>query len=411
MSSPVERRPLIIVGSGPAGSATALALQRRDPTLAREMVVLEKTAHPRSKVCAGGLIPSAVKWLDQHDVDFDVPHVPIHRARARTPSTTVDFCQRNFGYVIRRNEFDARLVDACRERDIEIRQNEAVREVRREGAEVVVETEHGAYRAPQVVAADGSGSILRRRLLGEEKKTIARATMCDVPVREAEQGGACWDGFGASRYDFDFSDVPDGLSGYAWSFPCLIGGRPHVNVGVYSLRADGGQIRRSFEKQIAHHCLEVPRRVAFPIRWYRRGKTRVSAQSLLLTGDAAGADPLMGEGISLALEYGSFAAAAALEAQRSHDYSGERYQKAIDQSWLGLKLGRLHTTARWFYSRYWKYCFMLPERSLRLRTLGLRWYNGIDDWDRRSVLDAAVSLCRADFASAGAMESPLGAEE
>ncbi len=59
----MERRPIIIVGSGPAGAATALALHRLDPALAQEVLVLEKGHHPRPKVCAGGLIPAARRWL------------------------------------------------------------------------------------------------------------------------------------------------------------------------------------------------------------------------------------------------------------------------------------------------------------------------------------------------------------
>src|SRR5690606_10426538 len=87
----MERRPLMIVGSGPAGAATALALYRRAPELAREIVVLDKARHPRPKVCAGGVIPAGRKWLAEHDVAFDMPHVAVHRARAQTATATVEY--------------------------------------------------------------------------------------------------------------------------------------------------------------------------------------------------------------------------------------------------------------------------------------------------------------------------------
>jgi flavin-dependent dehydrogenase len=169
---------------------------------------------------------------------------------------------------------------------------------------------------------------------------------------------------------------------------------------VYSLGTGAERIKDALVDELALHGGFRPRHVAFPIRWYRRGVTRVAADNALLAGDSAGADPLMGEGISLALEYGSFAAEAAVAAVETGDYGGDAYQRRIDASWLGIKLGRLHATARWFYSRYWRLCFALPERSLRLRTLGLRWYNGIDDWDRRSVADAVTSLLRPGFTAA-----------
>ena len=108
--------------------------------------------------------------------------------------------------------------------------------------------------------------------------------------------------------------------------------------------------------------------------------------------DAAGVDPLMGEGISLALEYGRFAAEAALAALRSGDFSGAAYQHTIDGSWLGKKLRRLHLVTRLFYGRTWPLWFGLAERSRRVRALGLRWYNGIDGWDRRSGWSAVRAL-------------------
>src|SRR5262245_39424165 len=99
----MDTRPLIIVGSGPAGAATALALHRIDPALARDVLILEKARHPRPKVCAGGLIPAGRRWLDEHDVPLRVPHVTVHRAWVGTPRTTVAHEDRDLCYVVRRN--------------------------------------------------------------------------------------------------------------------------------------------------------------------------------------------------------------------------------------------------------------------------------------------------------------------
>ena len=41
---------LIIVGAGPAGSATALHLARRAPALAQRSLILERYRHPRTKL-------------------------------------------------------------------------------------------------------------------------------------------------------------------------------------------------------------------------------------------------------------------------------------------------------------------------------------------------------------------------
>jgi 2-polyprenyl-6-methoxyphenol hydroxylase-like FAD-dependent oxidoreductase len=57
------RREIIIVGSGPAGAATALGIVARSPALAAGTTLLERAVHPRDKTCAGGVIPKAVREL------------------------------------------------------------------------------------------------------------------------------------------------------------------------------------------------------------------------------------------------------------------------------------------------------------------------------------------------------------
>lgn len=382
----MERFPLIIVGSGPAGAATALALYRHDPALARAVLVLEKGRHPRPKVCAGGLIPAARHWLAEHDIAFTVPHVTVHRALVTTPTTAIRHDDRDLCDVVRRAEFDASLVAACRERGITVREAEDVVDVARDGAGVRVDTALGTYHAPLVIGADGSGSVIRRRLVDPGKATIARAVMADVPLRELR-----WSGFGEQRYDFDFRILRRGLRGYLWAFPCLIDGEPHANIGAYSLTPVGAALDEALTDYLRELTRAVPRRCAFPIHWYRRG-TRLGAPHAWLVGDAAGVDPLMGEGISLALEYGTIAAAAVVRGRRSGDFSADAYRCAVEGSWLGAKLRRLHLAARLLYGPTWRACFAVAERSRRGRALGLRWYNGIDGWDQRSGWDALRAL-------------------
>ena len=96
-------------------------------------------------------------------------------------------------YVIRGNEFDGALVRACRERGVEVREATPVKELRRERGGVVVETASGPIYTPRVIGADGSGSIVRRRLVGGGRDTIARAAMCDIPIETS-----AWDGFAAT---------------------------------------------------------------------------------------------------------------------------------------------------------------------------------------------------------------------
>ena len=58
-SAGAEEADVIVVGAGPAGSATATYLARAG----LNVLLLEKATFPREKVCGDGLTPRAVKAL------------------------------------------------------------------------------------------------------------------------------------------------------------------------------------------------------------------------------------------------------------------------------------------------------------------------------------------------------------
>jgi flavin-dependent dehydrogenase len=385
----MDRREVIVVGSGPAGAAVALRLAARAPEVAARTVVFEKARHPRDKTCAGGVIPKALRLLEELGVPLAVPHVRVDAARVAVPGgrgrVTVrgeDLCR-----VVRRREFDAQLAWAARARGVDLREEERVTHLGREGAGVRVETSRGCYWAPVVVGADGSGSLVRRALVGDGDAEVARAVMSDVPV-----GGTRWDGHGGRRYEFDFTSCPGGLRGYRWVFPCLIDGLPYANVGVYALPpVDGERLRAELAAELARVGTAASGWKAFPIRTYA-ARSRVAAPHVVLVGDAAGVDPLMGEGISFALEYGVLAADAILEARATGDWGFARYGQAVARGPLGRKLRRLGLGVRLFYGRWPRLWFRLAAASPRAQAIGLAWYNGVGGWDARSPGSAFLAL-------------------
>jgi flavin-dependent dehydrogenase len=211
--------------------------------------------------------------------------------------------------------------------------------------------------------------------------------MCDVPAARAG-----WDGHAARRYDFDFTACAGGLRGYRWRFPCLVGGVPHVNAGVYALPpVSGERLQAELRATIGGAWDAATGWKAFPIRGWT-GRPRVAAPRALLVGDAAAVDPLMGEGISFALEYGVLAAEAIVTAQATGDWSFRGYEHAVHRGPIGRKLRRLALGARLFYGRHQRLCFALAARSRRAQAIGLRWYNGVDGWDERGALAALGAL-------------------
>ncbi|HZP40498.1 MAG TPA: FAD-dependent monooxygenase [Candidatus Binatia bacterium] len=383
----MERRDVIIVGSGPAGAATALALATRDPARAARTVLLEKARHPRDKTCAGGVIPKATALLDALGVRLAVPEARVDAAAVAVPGATVRIAGANLCRVVRRRDLDAALAWAARDRGVELREEERVVHVAREGRGVRVETARRTYWAPVVVGADGSGSVVRRALVGAPRGAVARAVMADVPIAATR-----WDGHAARRYDFDFTSCPGGLRGYRWTFPCLVGGTPHANVGVYALPpVAGARLQAELARELERIGACAAGWKAFPIQTFG-ARTRVAAPHVLLAGDAAGVDPLMGEGISFAIEYGLCAADAVVDAfaRDAWDFTG--YVRAVHGGAIGRKLRRLGLGARLFYGRHARAWLRLAAASRRAQAIGLAWYNGVDGWDERGALGALASL-------------------
>jgi len=384
----MERRDVVIVGSGPAGAATALGLVARAPALAARSVMLEKARHPRDKTCAGGVIPKAVRLLESLGVSLAVPQARVDHAGVTLPGGREvavdgdDLCR-----VVRRRELDALLAWTARDRGVELREEEHVTHVARDGDGVRVDTSRRTYWAPVVVGADGSGSIVRRALVGPSGVT-ARAVMCDVPVARTS-----WTGHAGRRYDFDFAPCATGLRGYRWAFPCVIDGAAHANVGVYALPpADGTRLRTELAAMLERVGAAAAAWKAFPIHAHA-GRARLAASHALLVGDAAGVDPLMGEGISFALEYGLLAAEAIWRAHETRDWSFHSYVAAVERGPLGRKLRRLDVGSRLFYGPRGRWWFRLAAASRRAQRIGLAWYNGVDDWDQRSAFAAVGALC------------------
>ena len=169
---------------------------------------------------------------------------------------------------------------------------------------------------------------------------------------------------------FDFIPVPNGIAGYTWDFPTQVGGRPMRCWGIYDANLFSGEkrpaLKEVLETEMARHGLRLGdyELKGHPIRWFDPAND-FAVPGVLLVGDAAGADPFFGEGISMALGYGRLAAQSIRRAFAHDDFSFRDYRRRLLLSPLGQAL-----MARWFityilYGLRWRWFQAFVWRVLK----------------------------------------------
>jgi menaquinone-9 beta-reductase len=330
-----ETADVIVVGAGPGGSATAAYLAMAG----LDVLLLEKTAFPREKVCGDGLTPRAVRelitlgvptpeedgWIKNHGLRIVGGGM---RLELRWPELA-SFPP--YGLVRTRADFDDILAKHAVKHGARLRESTNVTGPildERSGAIIGVLArsmdaggrDTGApelrFHAPLVVAADGNSSRL--------SLSMNRPQRDDRPM-----GVAVRTYYTSPRHDDDYleswlelwSRDDTGrrvlLPGYGWIFG-VGDGTSNVGLGILNTSAAFGKVDY---KDILKRWVDT-----LPAEWTYNEQTMTGpvrgaslpmgfnrqplyAQGLLLVGDAGGmVNPFNGEGIAYAMESGRLAA-------------------------------------------------------------------------------------------------------
>jgi flavin-dependent dehydrogenase len=308
----VRQADAIVVGGGPAGSTCAWKL--REAGL--DVLVLDRAAFPRTKLCAGWVTPEALHDLELDPADyphrlitFDELHLhwKVFTARPRTRQ-----------HSIRRYEFDDFLL---RRAGATVLQHK-VREIRRDSGDYIVD---GEFRSRYLVGAGGTRCPVYRAFFSERNP---RAGGLQTATLEQEFAYD-WQDPACHLWFFDA-----GLPGYAWYVP-KSGGFINVGLGgmAVQLKQGGkplGQYWRDFTAKLQHRGLVRyddydPKGYSYYIRG---GVDAVGDRNACVVGDAAGlATRDMCEGIGPAVRSGLLAARSIV--------TGEPYSLAAIDSLSG----------------------------------------------------------------------------
>jgi len=345
----IETIDVLIVGSGPSGTSTALHLVRRDPAWAGRILVVDKAVHPREKLCGGGLTHIGQNILADLGLPLEPRSFPVKEVRLIYRDKQYAFYGNPVFRIVRRDEFDHWLVREAEARGVTVHQGEAVTAITPYDDYVEVVTDRATYHAQVLVAADGSRSFVRRKLKWDDDSRVARLVEVLTPEDPAIVAE-----FRDAVAVFDFTPMDDDLQGYYWDFPSYVDGQPMMNRGVFDSRAVPGKPKADLKEVLATEMAERGRDLddyplkGHPIRWWS-SDGRFSQPRVLLVGDAAGADPLMGEGISFALGYGLPAAEAIADAFARHDFSFASYADRLKAQPLFKQLRIRTRLARYVY--------------------------------------------------------------
>ncbi len=370
---PTDSADVIVVGAGPAGSATAAYLAMAG----LDVLLLEKTRFPREKVCGDGLTPRAVREL----ITLGIPTpesegwIRNHGLRIIGGGLRLELPWPDlasfppYGLVRTRHDFDDILAKHAVKHGARLREGVNVGAPIRDerGAIIGVEArdsdENGratgatmTFRAPLVVAADGNSSRLSLAM-GREKRE-------DRPM-----GVAVRTYYTSPRHDDDYleswlelwSTDDQGkkvlLPGYGWIFGV---GDGTSNVGLGILNTSSAFGKTDYKDVMRRWVATMPaewtyndetmtgpiRGAALPMGFNRQPHYR---DGLLLVGDAGGmVNPFNGEGIAYAMESGRLAAEVIAQAFARGDDAGRERVLATYPQIMKDDLGGYFTLGRWF---------------------------------------------------------------
>jgi flavin-dependent dehydrogenase len=324
-----------------------------------EITLIDQARFPRPKLCGGAITFCGTRSL--------LRLLPAQSTERLT--TTQLFFTSAFGqfalrepgtqWLYDRSILDDFLLDRCRSLGVHIREETKVKELQLLHDSWKIKTSTWSESFSWVVGADGANGASRRA------SGLPTGRLGRLLEGVFEGGSSC-----PNILQFHFEPLEQNIPGYAWIFPHTSG--PNLyKVGIMDGRGvvPGSVLKRWLLSFAERHQLR-PLQVNVP-GWpehYFSPMRLAHKRRFLLTGEALGIDPLLGEGIGPSIAISVYAAGRlkrALDKGRD-DCAG--YEAGLLATEIGQSLSWQALLASWIYGpnpyRWLKVLFGAPMKAL-----------------------------------------------
>jgi geranylgeranyl reductase family protein len=353
----VKHHDLLVVGGGPAGSATGYWAARAG----LDVVVMDKKDFPRDKTCGDGLTPRAVHQLEEMGLAEELSGYhryeglrPVAHGRSMELRWPDHPLYPSHGYVVRRRDLDTFVArNAERAGATLLNGTEAIAPLLEGGRLVGATVEDRAdgttreIRAHYVVVADGANSRFGRALGARRDRSMVQGmairTYYESPLHDQP-----WIESALDVRDRNGNSLP----GYGWIFP-VGDGTINVGVGLLSTFRDYRSVNTSH--LMSEYAATLPEYWGIdpgnPTQAPTGGRLPMGGSvspkcgpNWAVVGDAGGSiNPFNGEGIDYAYETGRLAASLVAECvATSSDQPLQRYPAILSAEYgTYFKVARL----------------------------------------------------------------------
>lgn len=326
-------REVIVVGAGPSGTTTAMALARQG----HDVLMIDRKAFPRDKTCGDAIPGGAIEILYEFGMKeriSDANFYPAYQMLLSSPNQHEIIADLHKGpqggdsCIVPRYQFDAVLYEHAIDSGAEFCQGQVKEPIIEDGQVKGVRVKSNGkvqdIRAKMVVGADGVTSVIARNLLDYKHEDKHKAVALRAYVEDFE----------VTPHMVEFYLYKGILPGYAWIFPY---GDGKANIGL-GMRLDKFREEENSLEAMLDVFMDIPaikkrtgsqtslnNIATWQLNFGSKWDIKRTFDGAILVGDAAGLiNPLTGGGIHNGVISAKIAAEVIHEALCKNDFSRER---------------------------------------------------------------------------------------